>query len=185
MIPPPTPVPSVTMMTSLLPFSTALPHFAKTCNVRIISDFYFQTCLCTEFLRNIDHSPAEIDTPVNNAITPHRTRNTDSHALYITLTDAFLRQLIINRLCNIRQYCLSVIAGIGLDFPFVKKPSACLKNPILRWFLPRLRQIHISSIPDSSLIYVICIFFYPMYLYSTIFRNFCLVSIKKIQPMYP
>ena len=109
-------------------FSTALPHFAKTCNVRIISDFYFQTCLCTEFLRNIDHSPAEIDTPVNNAITPHRTRNTDSHTLYITLTDAFLRQFVINRLCNIRQYCLSVIAGICLDFPFVKKLSACLKK---------------------------------------------------------
>ena len=109
-------------------FSTALPHFAKTCNIRIISNFYFQTCLCTEFLRNIDHSPAEIDTSVNNAITPHRTRNTDSHALYITLTDAFLRQFVINRLCNIRQYCLSVIAGIGLDFPFVKKPSACLKK---------------------------------------------------------
>ena len=85
----------------LTALGTALPHLTESCNVGIISYLDRKPGQVAKLGCHINDSPAQVDADIYHAIAAYRSRNTDSDSLYLALGNAFLRQLIINCLCNI------------------------------------------------------------------------------------
>ena len=155
----------------LTSFCTTLPHLTECCNVCIVSYFDRQTCKTSKFFCHVNNSPAKIDTIQNNSVISYRSRNSDTDAFDFSLADTFLCQLIVNGLCNVRKYSLSIVICIGCNLPFVEKLAACLKKS------------HLYR--SSTYIYSKTIFLQLLFLLDFVF--ICLyfsIGMRFIQPIF-
>ena len=94
--------------------AAALPIFTQSGNIGIVASFYRESGERRQSLGNVKNTPTQIDTFIDNTLTIHGAGNTNAQTQDGFGCDIVLIQIILNRICDIRQNLCAVIFSIGV-----------------------------------------------------------------------
>ena len=95
----------------LIASAAALPVFAQSSNIGIVTGLYMESGEKRQGFGNVENTPAQIDAFIDNTLTIDRSGNTNAQTQNGLGCDIVLIQIILNRICDVRQDMFSVIFG--------------------------------------------------------------------------
>ena len=107
--------------------SAALPEFAQRRHVGVVARLYGEAGQLGQLLGDVEHIPAQIDTPVHHALCVDGTGDTDAETQNVGIRDFPFGQKGPDRRRDIRQYPDAVFRRIGGNFPFFQHFSGFIK----------------------------------------------------------
>ena len=107
--------------------SAALPEFAQRRHVGVVARLYGEAGQLGQLLGDVEHIPAQIDTPVHHALCVDGTGDTDAETQNVGIRDFPFGQKGPDGRRDIRQYPDAVFRRIGGNFPFFQHFSGFIK----------------------------------------------------------
>ena len=101
----------------IVALSTAAPHLAKCCHVRVISCLDGHLQKSAEHFINIHDAPSKVDCLVYHTVIIDRSRYTDSDTDHRILCDSHFLHLAENGSCDIGKNIVAIIICSGRYFP--------------------------------------------------------------------
>ena len=128
--------------------AAALPVFAQSSNIGIITSLYRETGESGQGISNVEYAPTQVDALVDNPLTINGTGNTNAQTQNGLRCNIALAQIILHRSCDVRQDLCAIVGGNSGNFPLIQHRSVFVE---IGQFYSCSAQINTKTISHKTL----------------------------------